>query len=202
MVVVPPICFPLLLRIPAWATEATLQMAGGGTVQPQAGTFHRIDHEWQDTTKAVLTLPISPALSHRYNGAIAIERGPLVYALKIREDWRRIHQDRPHRELLHADWEVHPTTDWNYALEVNEATLADDVRFREHPMGDCPFSPEGAPVSVKVKGRRVPQWQMENDSAADVPQSWITSSEPQEELILIPCGCTNLRVTEFSVLER
>jgi hypothetical protein len=197
-----PVRFPLSLRIPAWAAEATLRVAGGEAVRPEAGTFHRIDREWQGTTKVALTLPMSPALSFRTNGAVTIERGPLVYALKIGEDWRRIHQDRPHRELPHADWEVYPTTDWNYALDVGEATLADDVRFDEHPMGDCLFSPEGAPVSATAKGKRVPQWQMENGSAADVPQSPVTSSEPLEKLTLIPYGCTNLRITEFPVLRR
>ena len=197
-----PVRFPLFLRIPAWAAEATLQVAGGETVRPEAGTFHRIDHKWQGTTKVVLTLPMSPALSFRYNGAVALERGPLVYALKIGEDWRRVHQDCPHRELPHADWEVYPTTDWNYALDVGEATLADDVRFDEHPMGDCPFSPEGAPVSATVQGKRVPQWQMENGSAADIPLGPVASSEPLEDVTLIPYGSTNLRITEFPVLER
>ena len=197
-----PVRFPLFLRIPAWAAEATLQVAGGETVRPEAGTFHHIDHKWQGTTKVVLTLPMSPALSFRYNGAVALERGPLVYALKIGEDWRRVHQDRPHREVPHADWEVYPTTDWNYALDVGEATLADDVRFDEHPMGDCPFSPEGAPVSATAKGKRVPQWQMENGSAADVPLGPVASSEPLEDVTLIPYGSTNLRITEFPVLER
>ena len=143
---------------------------------------------------------MAPALLSGFNGAVAIERGPLVYALKIGEEWRRTNADLPLRELPHADWEVYPTTPWNYALNVSETTLAQDVVFAEHPVGDCPFSPDGAPVSAMVKGRRVPAWIMENGSPADVPPSPIVSSEPLEELTLIPYGCTNLRITEFPVL--
>jgi len=50
------------------------------------------------------------------NGAIVVARGPLVFALPLGEEWRRIHADVPGRELPHADWEVHPTSPWNFAL--------------------------------------------------------------------------------------
>ena len=59
--------------------------------------------------------------------------------LKIGEEWRRTNADLPLHELPHADWEVYPTTSWNYALAVSEATLAQDVVFAEHPVGDYPF---------------------------------------------------------------
>lgn len=194
--------FPLLLRIPAWAQGATVRVAGEDPVHPDANRFYPIDREWRGTTEIGLTLPMSPVLSRRYNGAVAVERGPLVYSLKMGEHWRRVHADQPYRELPHADWEVYPATPWNYALDLDEATLAEDVEFAEGTVGDCPFSPDGAPVSATVRGRRFLEWGAVNGSAEDAPPSPVTSFEAPEKLTLIPYGCTNLRVTEFPVLKR
>jgi uncharacterized protein len=197
-----PVRFPLLLRIPAWAHDACVQVANEAPVAAAAGSFYRIERAWAGTTEIALSLPMAPVLHERPRGSVAIERGPLVYALRIGEEWRRVNEDKPYRELPHADWEVYPTTPWNYALAVNPVTLESDLTFAERPVGSLPFSPEGAPVAATAHGRRLTGWGMEHGSTADVPIGPVTSDEPLEPLTLIPYGCTNLRLTEFPVLER
>ena len=192
--------FPLLLRIPAWAEGARVQVQAEPSVAASPGSFHTLERRWDGETTFVLTLPMRPRLMNRPGGSFALERGPLVYALKLGEDWRRIHADQPYRELPHADWEVFPTTPWNYALKASPENLEEDVHFQEQPVGEMPFSPQGAPIQAQVKGRRLPQWELVNGSAAPVPHHPINSSQPLEELTLIPYGCTNLRLTEFPIL--
>jgi len=197
-----PVSFPLLLRIPAWAAHATVEMEGTTARITETGTFHRIERTWQGRTDLVLTLPMRPELHRRPNHAVSIVRGPLVYALKIGERWERVNEDKPHRELPHGDWEIYPTTPWNYALEIDAAAGSDDIAFEEHPIGDAVFSPDGAPVSATVRGRPVPEWVAENGSAQEVPSDPGASQEPGEDVVLVPYGCTNLRVAEFPVMPR
>ena len=199
-----PVSFPLLLRIPAWAEGSTLTVAGGDAVSPTSGTFHRIERDWSGETVIKLVLPMQPASQRRYNGSISIERGPLVYSLKIGEEWRQVNKNEPGRERPHADWKVHPTTDWNYGLVVDEQNLSESVRFEERPMGDSLFSPDGAPMQATVIGRQLlTDYGLQRGWAAELPfggWSAIESNESLTELTLIPYGCTNLRITEFPLL--
>ena len=144
-----PVQFPLWLRIPGWAKSAEVRVGDGGTQHAESGTFHTIAREWNGTTAVALRLPMQVQLERRYNESIAIERGPLIYSLKIGEYWKYLRGEEPH-----ADWEVFPTTPWNYALAVNAGDPASSITFEERPVGNLPFSPEGAPLlstTVTVK---------------------------------------------------
>ena len=196
--------FPLVLRVPAWANGATVRVGNGPASPMTPGTLHRIDREWSGRTELTVRFPMSPRISIRYNDAVAIERGPLVYSLKLGEQWTRVNAGKPHRELPHGDFEVRPTTPWNYGLIGSGDGLA-GLTFEERPVGERPFSPEGAGMLATARARRIPNWKIQRGWAGELSPpdaAWAdasraTTSEPEETVTLIPYGCTNIRITEF-----
>jgi hypothetical protein len=197
-----PVEFPFHIRIPSWAKQACVCINGKDEFHPQPGAFFVIDRDWEGRTEIALTLPMHAELISRQNNAISIQRGPLIYGLRIEEELRRVNIDQPYRELPHADWEIYPKSSWNYALDVSATTLDKDIEFLECPVRQSPFSQNGAPVVARVYGRKIAGWQLQYGSAGEIPLSPIKSNEPLEELTLVPFGCTSLRIAEFPILWR
>jgi hypothetical protein len=185
-----PAAFPLVFRIPSWAGGTAYARVNGSRRSGFGRPWWRIEQRWKAGDTVELVLPMEVRTSRWFNDSVAFERGPLVFSLKIGEDWRKLREVGPA-----ADWEIHPTTPWNYAATLGKPEV------REKPVGEYPFSPDGAPLELLIRGRRLPEWTLVNGSAATVPRSPVRSDAPLETITLVPYGSAKLRITAFPVLE-
>ena len=126
----------------------------------QPGSFHRLEREWRNGDVVDITLPMEIRVERRYHNSASILRGPLVFGLRIGEEFRKLKGEEPH-----ADYEVYPTTPWNYALDLDSG-----IAVETRPVGPVPFAPEAAPVVLRVGAKRVPDWVLVNDSAGPLPE--------------------------------
>jgi hypothetical protein len=134
-----------------------------------------------------------------FNESVSVERGPLVYSLKLGEQWQKL-RERPTQA---DDYEVHPTTPWNYGLLLPTGpALSTAFKVKELPTSGVLFSPAGAPVELQVRGVRLPSWQLADNSAGPPPLSPVAkpAGATVETLTLIPYGSAKLRITSFPVV--
>lgn len=200
--------FPFELRVPAWSNGYTLTVndAEVKAEDVRRGTI-RLNRTWADGDKVVITFNAKVAITRWYDYSAVVERGPLVYALRMEEKWKRhecVGDDI--RVLGPYYYEVTSTTPWNVALRGDDVKWENWEKSFTVEKGECsntPWTLEGAPIKIKAKARMLPNWGMHRNSAGQI--NYLTQIEPRGEvgpevdITLIPYGCTTLRLTEFPV---
>lgn len=105
--------FPLHLRVPEWCDSPEITLNGETIAANIEGGIAKITRVWQSGDTVELTLPMEIRHSYWYNNSVGIERGPLVYALKVGEEWREVKMEHSSCAHWNADdtfFEVRPTT--------------------------------------------------------------------------------------------
>jgi len=190
-----PVHFPMHLRIPHWADNTSIRVNGKATEGGRSGSFAVLNRQWKAGDQVEIQFPMRPRVTRWYHNSVAVERGPIIFALNVAADWNKLRT-----RGMTADWEVQPKSTWNYALEVNESTAESALKVTEQNADKDVFTLNGAPVRIEVKGRRVREWQETQGVAGELPQSPTASSEPEEVLTLVPYGAAKLRITAFPEL--
>ena len=213
--------FPLYLRIPGWAKGAEVRV-NDKQIKSEPGRFVKLEQTWQDGDVIELNLPFTVCSERRFNRSIAILRGPLYFALRIGKDYKRIHLKSKHTYSIDylgsVDWEIRPTTHWNYGLAVQPENLKEQVIVKRNPIQAFPFADIGemvydpqqkkyvkwqeeAPVVLEVPAKIVKNWGMEKNSAAPPPIHPVVENSKIERVKLVPYGCARLRVAEFPLVQ-
>lgn len=204
--------FPFHLRIPLWCKNATITINKKTISSKTENNVAIINREWNDGDVVELHLPMEIRYSHWSHNSLGIEYGPLVFALKIEEEWRKITQ----KDYDDTCWEVYPKSNWNFCLINHERDdnnyqifvkdKADKYNFEIHikdEINDNPWNLKNAPIQMLTQATRIPSWKLTNGSVGSIPNTAFAIDLPTDGIIqnvtLIPYGCTTLRISQFPV---
>lgn len=192
--------FTFELRVPGWCKNPLVMINGKQVDVVIQNNIIRVKRTWNKKDLVVLELPMDINTSRWFEGSVAIERGPLLYALKIQEKWEEKKED----EWADTFYEVLPETPWNYGIPqetLNDKNFSVEIKKE---MSDMPWNLQNAPLSIYTKAKLIPYWKEYNGSTGKIPVStWPDRhiSTEEERIELIPYGCTTLRISQFPVIE-
>ena len=199
--------FPIYFRIPSFAKQATLTVKEQATAFADCyGGYLRVEADWQAGDQITLSLPMELTMTRwKTNGSVSVDRGPLTYSIKIGEEWRRLEEagqynhPTPH---LFENYEVYPTNDWNYGLCLTEENIHSCVSVQTvaSEIADMPWTLENAPVVLRARVKKIPQWTLEDDMAAELQPSPAYTECEEESVEMIPLGCARLRISCLPVV--
>ena len=164
--------------------------------------FIKLDRRFKPGDKVTLELPMRVAVSHWPQNGIGVERGPLVYSLPIKENWKPVVEPKYTTEEF-PSWNATPESPWNYALDLDPSRLEQQIHVHQKATTQDPWI--DPPITLSVPARTVKDWSLQQnpDNAAQsftppLPELIARNlGESEERITLSPYGSTHLRVTVF-----
>ena len=195
--------FQFDLRIPGWCDEAAISINGKNIRTEKGGQIITIDRTWANGDVLTLELPMKVKISNWGRNSRTVERGPLVYALKISELWEK-GQD----EIEGDYFSVYATSDWNYGLlkKVIEKPEENLSVKKTNPVEEhFIWNLAHVPIEIRTFGKKIPSWKIFNDVAPqpvnDRGGEFKGKVNAQtEEITLVPIGFTKVRIVAFPVV--
>lgn len=197
------VLFPFELRIPSWCKEATILLNGKALQSEKGGEIVIINRKWKNHDKITLTLPMQINTSNWGRNSRTVERGPLVYALKLGEIWGK------ETDKAEGDYYTVTTGDtWNFGLldsMINDPSAAMQVTTIKPVSDNFVWNLANAPIEITALAKKIPSWKIVNDVA---PQP-VTARDGLfmgevgneiEKITLVPYGCTKVRIVAFPVV--
>ncbi|MBL9138119.1 MAG: glycoside hydrolase family 127 protein [Verrucomicrobiales bacterium] len=195
--------FPFRLRIPSWSSRTELRLNGEPVRFTPVNQFVSLQRRWQPGDRLEIQFTAQTTVTRWFENSVAVQRGPLLYGLRIGEAWNQVEATDDFGSYL----EVRPTTPWNFGLlesAVKEPGRGFQLR-QAAPLtqGTYPWTQANAPLELETQGKRIPEWTLYGHRAGPLPHSRPShhlAQQPTETIRLLPYGCTRLRIAEFPVV--
>lgn len=200
--------FPLWLRIPSWAHEATVQLPGEAAVSARAGAFHRVMLP-AGAASVRLVLPMRVRLQLEQAGGVSVHAGPLLYALDLAPQEQTSSgacyyppDGCPARLVSDVDtWRRALVLDGSDPQTGGLRVESSTPRFSE---AEPPFASVSVPVSIRARAVVVPPsaWPAVNCTSMEAgcrecagpPPRDVPSDAPEVDVKLVPFGATDVRM--------
>jgi hypothetical protein len=193
----------LLLRIPSWASQATLSIDGGADTPlvGSNGTFFPTRTR-ADGLSSTFVIKFNPQIRlEAWGGGMAVVRGALVYGAWIGQIITVV-GTHPYDS---KDLDITSTTPWNLALVIDDlANPSGSLAFTQASTPtSVPFNSTAVPVMITGKAKVVSGWVADKNAPSALPASPACVSpgacSDTISVVLVPFGSTHVRMAVLPI---
>ncbi|KAJ3711734.1 hypothetical protein C8R42DRAFT_334064 [Lentinula raphanica] len=213
--------FDYQIRIPEWAqlNDSTISVDGGQpmSLKPDYMNLHTVNVS-PGTTKLQLYLDAQIQVVPRYNGSVAITRGPLNYALEVTFNRTSAPGLRSQQALSDAetlfpnapasfftptdnhtlDNTLLPTSEWRLAIDPSTISFVDKTQTTT-VLPQYIWAPDSQPVFMTASACQI-EWGLVNGTAAPPPAGPNACMGDKFEAKLVPFAAARLRLGEIPLM--
>ncbi|KAJ3973426.1 hypothetical protein EV361DRAFT_63363 [Lentinula raphanica] len=213
--------FDYQIRIPEWAqlNASTISVASGQpmSLKPDSMNLHTVNVS-PGITKLQLYLDARIQVIPRYNGSVAITRGPLNYALEVTfnrtsapglrsqqalSDAETLFPDAPASFFTPTDNHtldntLLPTSEWRLAIDPSTISFVDKTQTTT-VLPQYIWAPDSQPVFMTAFACQI-EWGLVNGTAAPPPAGPNACMGDKFEAKLVPFAAARLRLGEIPLM--
>lgn len=209
--------FCLSGRIPGWATDYKVYLNGELVEETAKNGFFRMERTFEDGD-AVEVFFDDQICFIPNAGGISVKKGPLLYALPIKERIVTGLKERGMGDPRFAHYALYPDSRWNYGLYKQQASFiqADEI-------GATPWKSTAPKSAIAVRAVQLPEWKIEEVDCfrqkkhprkkgkmvqkrcvftPELPDTCNAVLGEETILDLVPYCTTRLRIAIFPMIEK
>ncbi|KAG7098133.1 hypothetical protein E1B28_000103 [Marasmius oreades] len=185
------------IRVPTWVSGTVTYSVDGGSSQngsPDSNGYVVVNVP-AGSHQISVTIPMTIQTEARFNGARAVNRGPVVYSLELGYDPKVL---KSYDYGNSKDWQLDPSSSWQVAIDPSSLKWNGDTNstnLTQSGSGSV-FAPGGAPVSISATMCPI-IWSVVKNTADVPPVSPAVCTGAESEVKLIPYGAAKLRMSEL-----
>lgn len=202
---------PFVFRKPEWCNDMKLSVNGKKQILSNENKgFYRLHRVFKNGDKVTIKMNMPIEMNDANRQGVFFSRGPLLLSYAVPQNKvedTNVYENMNGKVSGNPDfkcWSITPTSDFGYAIKAKKIKKGNSIKAKAKisklKKESYPFDLESTPIKVSIPVEEF-DWQLlDGRYNPELPSSDSITVTGNKKIVLVPYGCTELRLTVFPYL--